>query len=165
MAVAAHPVQAVEIGETVDVPLGRSLAVRADDPGQVAVHEVTELVMEIVDRLNHRDVDGLRSLYVADDHAVIFSGGQAWAVRGVDKYLNINRKFFATLSGIEVTPKKMQVQYLGNVAVATITGENKVNFSPEAQTRSVWRWTLVVRNSGEDGWKVSHEHFSTKADD
>ncbi|MFW2541028.1 YybH family protein [Primorskyibacter sp. 2E107] len=157
--------QAVEIGETVDIKVQNWQEERmmSKDRGGEAVDGVTKVVMSLIDALETKDFKRMSEIYRNDDRAMFYGASLAQKARGSENFVKAQNQCIETLARLDIQPSDMQVQYLGDVAVATLTGINKAVTVTDEKIGSTWRWSLVMHDAGGGDWRISHEHYSFEA--
>ncbi|MFW2541019.1 YybH family protein [Primorskyibacter sp. 2E107] len=162
-AACAAPASATALlyGDTIDVPVNQNLVLGADaDPSEVAIRDIAALVARLMDAMARKDYDTLKALYVPNADAVFFSGGENWKTRGTERFLRTQIQCLTAVGAVEVLPYDMQMQFLDDVVITTLTGQNHMKLAEDRIAKSSWRWSLVFRRSGDSEWRIAHEHFS-----
>ncbi|WP_425100860.1 YybH family protein [Tropicibacter sp. S64] len=154
---------ALTYGQTIDVPVNQSLALPPNaDASERAVQAVAERVALLMAAMAAKDVDAMAPLYVNSPDAMYFSGGENWKTRGTERFLRTQVACLGAVGEMEVLPYDMQMQFLDDVMITTLTGQNHLPLGGDRIARTSWRWSLVFRRSGDSDWLIAHEHFSFK---
>ncbi|WP_425100869.1 YybH family protein [Tropicibacter sp. S64] len=159
---AALPAAAVEIGETVEIKIdgARLMAEESKDRGAEAVQSVTKVVMALIEGIEENNVEQMSRVYGENEGAMFYGASVARKIRGTKDFVLAQNQCRETLLTVDIQPRDMQVQYLGDVAIATLTGTNEMVTRDNMKDGSTWRWSLVMHDAGGGDWRVTHEHYS-----
>lgn len=151
---------AVEFGKTEAISVKALMALKIKNP---AMRGIARTVQGMIESLNKQDVRALSKFYVPDASAVFFGAAQARKAIGIKTFMELQDQCLGAFKTVSVEPGDMQVKSFGKLAVATLTGRNNNVFLSGEKSVTEWRWTLVLRNMGDNNWQVAHEHLSVEA--
>ncbi|MGH7428630.1 MAG: SgcJ/EcaC family oxidoreductase, partial [Candidatus Methylomirabilaceae bacterium] len=128
---------------------------------QTVEEQIRAEVQRYVDATNRGDPNGVAALYL--DTTTVTSFGDGEMYRGWQTIADLLRQVWAQVGRIQMSVDSVEVLRLGSDAAIATMRYRWVLGGPPGQT-STGAMTLVYLRT-PDGWRVAHDHTSTRAGD
>ncbi len=132
-----------------------------NDQFSAAQAELREVVNSIVHDVETANVEGLHSIHLDSEKFTKF-GPRSFDRQDVGSTNESEAAFWSSASNTHYEVEELKIDVFGDVAVVTYYPH--VSFVMDGEQREVdGRQTLVLLKTA-DGWKIVHEHGTTRSD-
>lgn len=126
---------------------------------QEAQAELQAVVKEIYDDAMTADIEGLKAVHLNSPKFTKF-GPRSFERQNVEQTNTSEASFFSSISDLKVELKDIKIDVFDDVAIATFYPTYSLKKDGEV-VEGMSRQTLVFLRTDE-GWKIIHEHGTTK---
>lgn len=122
---------------------------------------VIAVIDGVIKAISAKDGKKMMTYYSSAGSNLFFGPTSRGIARGGEEYVRELSRMFDNIKSIEVKRNDdVQVRIAGNLAVASLTGENRVTNAQGQTGTSPWRWTVELEKGKGGQWQITHDHLS-----